>query len=145
MKIVILGSMQFSQQMQDVGKRLATFGHTPIYSTYLATMLGKTAEEQEELKIQQKTNDDAMRKDIANFVTADAVLVLNLEKHGVANYIGGNTFLEMGIAHYQGKKVILWNPIPNNPIYDSEIRAMKPLVLNGDINQLEKLKMLHSN
>lgn len=136
MKIAILGSMQFSQHMQDVGKRLAELGHTPVYSTYLTTMLGKTTEEQERLKIDQKNNDDAMRKDIANFVTADAVLVLNLEKHGVANYIGGNTFLEMGIAYYQGKRIFLWNPIPDNPLYESEIQAMKPIVLNGDLHSL---------
>lgn len=137
MKIAILGSMQFSQQMQDVGKRLANLGHAPIYSTYLTSMLGKTAEEQEDLKIQQKNNDDAMRKDIANFKDADAVLVLNLEKHGVPNYIGGNTFLEMGIAHYQGKKIFFWNPIPENPLYTSEIVAMKPVVIHGDVSKLQ--------
>ncbi|MEK7570397.1 MAG: hypothetical protein AAB515_03105 [Patescibacteria group bacterium] len=139
MKIAILGSMQFSLGMQDVGKRLVDLGHTPIYSTFLSTMLGKTAEEQEILKLQQKHAEDAIRKDIENFADADGVLVLNFDKNGVENYIGGNTFLEIGIAYLQRKKIFFWKPIPQNPFYESEIQAMKPLVLNGDLGQIQNL------
>jgi len=37
----------------------------------------------------------------------DAILVLNLEKNKIKNYIGGNTFLEMGFAHVLNKKIYL--------------------------------------
>jgi hypothetical protein len=65
---------------------------------------------------------------------ADAVLVLNLEKHGIPHSIGGNTFLEIGFAHVFDQKIFLWNPVPDIPYYKTEIKAMKPVVLNGDLS-----------
>src|SRR5690606_37575773 len=37
-----------------------------------------------------------VRKHFANIERAKVVLVANFDKHGVKNYIGSNTFLEMG-------------------------------------------------
>jgi len=68
---------------------------------------------------------------------ADAVLVLNLDKHGVKNYIGGNTFLEMGFAHVLNQKIFLYNPIPGMPYYKTEIAAMKPIVIKKDLKKIK--------
>lgn len=67
---------------------------------------------------------------------ADAVLAVNLDKHGIKNYIGGNTFLELGFAHVLNQKIFLLNPIPDMPYYKTEIVAMKPIVINGDLSQI---------
>lgn len=67
---------------------------------------------------------------------ADAVLVANYNKHGIENYIGGNTFLEMGFAHVLNQKLFMVNPIPEMPYYKSEIEAMKPVVINGDLTRI---------
>ncbi len=61
-----------------------------------------------------------------------AVLVMNLDKHGVRNYIGGNTLMEIGFAHVLNQKIFLYNPIPEIPYYKSEIEAVRPIVINGD-------------
>jgi len=66
----------------------------------------------------------------------DVVLVLNYDRNGVKNYIGGNTFLEMGFAYILNKPIYLLNPIPEIPYYKTEIIAMKPVVIEGNLNKV---------
>lgn len=63
----------------------------------------------------------------------DAVLVLNFEKNGEQNYIGGATFLEIFMAFDLGKKIFLYNPIPKS-IFEDELKAFGPIVINGDLS-----------
>ncbi len=63
----------------------------------------------------------------------DAVLVLNLEKNGIQNYIGGATFMEIVKAWELNKKIFLLNPIPDN-IFKDELTGINPVILNGDLN-----------
>jgi len=63
----------------------------------------------------------------------DGVLVLNYEKNGQPNYIGGATFLEMYMAWDEGKKLYLMNPIPANILKD-EIEGFSPVIINGDLS-----------
>lgn len=67
----------------------------------------------------------------------DIVLVVNTEKNGIQNYVGANTFLEMGFAHVLGKDLAILNPAPQSG-YTDEIDAMEPVVLNGDLELLKK-------
>ncbi|MCU0660212.1 MAG: hypothetical protein MUD00_01185 [Candidatus Pacebacteria bacterium] len=62
----------------------------------------------------------------------DAILVLNMEKNGQQNYIGGATFLEIFKAFELGKKIFLYNPIPENILKD-ELCGMNPTVINGNL------------
>ena len=66
----------------------------------------------------------------------NAVLVLNPDKKGIKNYIGGNTLIEMGFAYVLDKKIFLYNPIPEMS-YTDEIKAMKPIILNKDLSKIE--------
>jgi len=68
----------------------------------------------------------------------DIVLVVNTEKNGIENYIGANTFLEMGFAHVLEKTLCVLNSVPENS-YKDEIDAMNSVVLNGDLEILKKL------
>ena len=74
-----------------------------------------------------------------NIKENDAILVLNEEKNGVKNYIGGATFLEMFKAFELGKAIFLFNPIPEGILSD-EIKALKPVILNKNISLLNKYK-----
>lgn len=69
-------------------------------------------------------------------VDSDAILVLNLDKNGMKNYIGGNTLMEMGFAHVHDKKVFLLNPPPEIGYID-EILAMTTAVLDGDLKKIK--------
>jgi len=68
---------------------------------------------------------------------SDAVLVLNYDKNGIENYIGGNTLMEIGFAHVLNQKIFLMNPIPEIPYYKSEIEAMKPIIINKDLSLIK--------
>jgi hypothetical protein len=61
--------------------------------------------------------------------------VVNVEKNGIPNYIGGATFAELMFAFYHKKKIFLLNPIPTHekisPLRD-EIECTRPIVINGN-------------
>ena len=69
---------------------------------------------------------------------SDAILVLNIDKKGIKNYIGGNTFLEMGKAFDKGIPIFLLNNIPEKIMYREELIAMQPIVVGTDWDFLEK-------
>ncbi|MBI3413315.1 MAG: hypothetical protein HY051_04505 [Candidatus Aenigmarchaeota archaeon] len=58
---------------------------------------------------------------------------MNFDKKGIKNYIGGNTFLEMGFAHVLNKKIFIWNGVPSMP-YTDEIIATQPFVMKEYMN-----------
>ncbi len=134
MKIGIIGSMQFTEKMIEMRTELEAIGHTAFLTDLHHAFIGKTDEEKEIIKIEQKNNLDAIREFWNAMQGADAVLVLNFDKNGIANYIGGNTFLEIGFAHVLNQKIFLLNPIPEIQFYKTEIEAMKPVILNGDLS-----------
>lgn len=134
MKIGVIGSMQYTEQMLKTKDDLIALGHDAFLTDLHKPFIGKTDEEKETIKLDQKNNMDAIREFWNMMQGADAVLVLNLDKHGIANYIGGNTFLEIGFAHVLGQKIFLFNPIPDIQFYKTEIEAMKPVILNGDLS-----------
>jgi len=68
---------------------------------------------------------------------SEALLVVNNSlKNGRKNYISGSSFLEMGFAHALGKKIFLLQGIPDLS-YRDEIMAMKPIILNGNLNKIK--------
>ncbi len=136
MKIGIIGSMQFTEQMLEVREKLNALGHGAFVTDLHKALIGKTDEEKEVIKIHQKNNMDAIREFWNAMQGADAVLVLNLDKHGIANYIGGNTLMEMGFAHVLHQKIFLYHPIPKIPYYKSEIEAMKPMIIDEDLSRI---------
>ena len=136
MRIGIIGSMQFTDKMLETKKELESLGHDAFLSDFHTPMIGKSAEEIEVIKLDQKYNKDAIRDFWRAMQGADAVLVLNYEKHGIENYIGGNTFLEIGFAHVLDQKIFLLNPIPDIDLIRTEVEAMKPVVLNGDLSKI---------
>lgn len=84
-----------------------------------------------------KKTYDLIRKHYEKIKEADAILILNYEKKGVRNYVGGNSFLEMGFAYILKKKIFLFNPIPKMEFYFEEIKAMEPIILNGDLSKIK--------
>ncbi len=137
MRIGVIGSMQYTEKMIDLRDQLNELGHDAFVTTLASPFIGKTDDEKEAIKIHQKNNLDAIREFWKLMQGGDAVLVANFDKHGVANYIGGNTFLEMGFAHVLNQKIFLLNPIPHMPYYESEIDAMKPKVINGNLGAIQ--------
>ncbi len=66
----------------------------------------------------------------------DAVLVLNYDKNGQKNYIGGATFLEIYDTFRLGKKIFFINDLPEGMLKD-ELIAFNPIVINGDLKLIK--------
>jgi len=137
MKIGIIGSMQYTEKMLEARDELIKMGHQAFVTDLHKALVGKTDEEKEKIKLHQKYNMDAIREFWRAMQGADAVLVLNLDKNGVKNYIGGNTLMEIGFAHVLNQKIFLLNPVPEIQFYKTEIEAVKPIIINGDLSLIK--------
>ncbi len=136
MKIVICGSMTFSKEMIDIEKKLLEIGYVVIIPRHTKKYAElELAEEMHAESVKNKVEHDLIRDYFDKIKNSDAVLIVNKDKNKIKNYIGGNSFLEMGFAHILNKKIFLLNGIPEM-IYTDEIKAMQPIVLNGDLTKI---------
>lgn len=66
----------------------------------------------------------------------DAVLVLNFDKNGFKNYIGGATFLEIYDAFRLDKKIFFVNDIPEGMLKD-ELIGFAPIIIGDNLNLIK--------
>jgi predicted DNA-binding WGR domain protein len=135
-KIAICASMVFAEKMVQVKRQLEEIGHTVFISQFAEGYLGKAEQEKEKLAVHDKNENDAIRKFWEIIKKSDAILVLNYDRKGIKNYIGGNTLMEIGFAHVLNKKIFLMNPIPNIEYYRSEIEAVSPVILGQALKKI---------
>lgn len=133
MKITLCGSMSFAEEMKAIAQELASMGHEVFMPEPTEGGYGKRDEAS---SVQRKVELDLIRRHWEKIRISDAILVLNMKKNGVANYIGGNSFLEMGFAHVLNKEIFLLNDVPDVS-YRAEMVAMQPSCLRGDLKRLE--------
>lgn len=74
---------------------------------------------------------ELMRTHFGEVAKADAILVINDEKHGTPNYIGGNVLMEMAVAFHLRKHIFVLNDAPQDSPYLEEILGMQPTFLHG--------------
>ncbi len=80
---------------------------------------------------------EVMREHFDEIAKSDAILVINYEKHGNANYIGPNVLMEMAVAFYLKKPIFILNDQPaDSPLID-EILGLEPIFLKGNISKLQ--------
>ena len=53
------------------------------------------------------------------------------------NYVGGNSFLEMGFAHVNNKKIFILNSLPKTLNYTEEMMGMSPVIINGNFDLIK--------
>ena len=128
--------MVFTDKMIEVKNQLEKQGHSVVISPRAQRYAKKSAAQIEQLSNKDKLEQDAIREYLDIIKRCDAILVLNYDKRGIKNYIGGNTLIEIGFAHYWKKKILVLNPIPDISYYKSEIEATRPIILNGDLTIL---------
>ncbi len=46
--------------------------------------------------------------------------------------------MEIGFAHVLNQKIFLLNPIPDIIYYKTEIEAVRPIILNGNIKSINE-------
>ncbi len=137
MKITICGSMAFAKDFLDAKTRLERAGHTcfiPEGTEEYAKNAVKKVGGGEGAK--RKVAKDLIRRHYNLIQDSDAILVVNNDKGSLRNYIGGNTFLELGFAHVLNKKIYLLKEAPDLELIRQEIDAMQPEVIHGDLSKI---------
>ena len=136
MKIFIGCSKHFYHKIPEIKKELEKAGHS-------ITLPNSYEDPFKEEKVKEQSAEEhviwkqgMMKLHEPKIKENEAVLILNFEKNGQQNYIGGGTFMEIVKAWELGKKIYLYNPIPEN-IFKDELTGINPVVINGD---LEKVK-----
>lgn len=141
MKITVCGSVTFADRLVEIYKQLEQLGHAPLMHKEMFGIADGTATELIE-GITKKHSEIKKKHNFIKFwhnliAQSDAVLICNFDKKGIKNFIGGNTFLEIGFAHVNNKKVFLLNPIPAKVPYTDEIEAMTDKVINGNLELIK--------
>lgn len=140
MKITVCGSTTFRKEKVEIKDKLIELGYEPLIDFWTEKL---AKEEAGELKQQinkehseVKRQYDFIREYYEMIKNSDAILVVNIEKNGIPNYIGANTFLEIGYAHCMNKKIYFLNPIPNQEYLADELKSMKIIILNQDLSKI---------
>lgn len=146
MKIVIVGSIEHADKIIKISDELEKMGHkTDIPHTVLRIKNGELTLEYfkkikkrdgGDYKFRKKSKIDYIQRYFDLIKKSDAILVLNITKNGVRNYIGGNALIELGFAHVLGKKVYLFNPIPKMA-YTDEIKDVNPKIINQNLKKIK--------
>ena len=134
MKIAVCGSMTFYEKMIEVKERLEDMGHAVFLPHVEYKDFHKLREVDEEKWFRLKPK--FIRDHFDKIKKSDAILVLNYEKNGIKNYVGGNVIFELGLAFDLKKKIFLLNPIPKGLPYTEELEVIKPIVINGDLSKI---------
>ena len=140
MKILIICSKKFYSKIEEV-KKILEEKNIEVFlpncyddPTTEQRMWDLGKEEHQKFKAKMYKQSEDTISDM------DAVLVLNLDKakdgEVFKNYIGGATFLEMYDAFRLGKKIYLYNDIPNGMLFD-EIEGFGPTIINGDLSLIK--------
>lgn len=143
MVITICGSMAFAKDMLDIKTQLEAKGIRIIIpigtQKYLSGKLKKMASKRGAIEgAKRKIKYNLIKGYYNEIKKSDAILVINKEKNGIKNYIGGNAFLEMGFAYILGKPIYILNPIPKEiTFFYQEIIAMQPIIIRGNLNQIK--------
>lgn len=147
MRIVICASIDFTYKIKEVADILSAYGYEVEIPFYSQKILNGEVSMEEFLATKQRDGDmqfrikageDLIKRYFRLIKDSDAILVVNVDKKGIKNYIGGNTLIEMAFAHVLNKKIFLLNEIPEIS-YKDEIKAMQPIILNGDLSKIKNL------
>jgi len=132
MKIFIICSKAFYDKVLSIKKSLEEAGH----EVSLPNCFDDSETEARYRELGQKEHSEwkasMIRHSEEVIKKNDAVLVLNFDKNGQENYIGGATFLEMYDAFRLNRKVFLYNDVPTGMLKD-EIDGFEPIVLHQDL------------
>ena len=148
--ITICGSIAFLPEMKNIQSQLEKLNHTVyIPEIKLKDESGSpvTLEEFYVLRnLDENKNDsnswiwdrknDAILEHFNKIKNSDSILVLNYKKNKIENYIGANTFLEMGIALHLNKQIYLLNNIPNQSNKE-ELLGLKPILINNNLKLIK--------
>lgn len=69
---------------------------------------------------------------------SDAVFVLNYSKNGIKGYIGASALMEIAVARWLGKRILLLNDLPpmEKARWVIEVKMMNAEVIKGNLKKI---------
>jgi len=141
--ITLCSSVNFYKELVRIQADLEELGYTAIVPKTATVMKESGDFEVSHYKTWFGNADDyhkktALMRGHFNEVTkANAILVLNNEKHGRSGYIGGNVLMEMALAFHLNIPIYVFNPVDPESPFTEEIIGMGSIVINGDLNRIQ--------
>jgi len=142
--LAICASASFYKKVIEFSYELEELGINVILPDMAAKMKSE-GRENDEVVVDWSTHPsgygwkaELIRGHFEEIAKSDAILVMNYEKHGKANYIGPNVLMEMAVAFYLHKPIYVLNGQPEDSPLIDEILGLQPVFLEGDVNQLLK-------
>ena len=119
--IVLCGSMKVKDKIIEISNELEKMGYNVLLPVECMQGLEKVI---------------ASRAHFDRISSPDnqAILIVNVTKNGIENYIGPNSFAEIAFGFYFNKKVFLLNDIYEP--YKDEIIGWNIKCLNGDLSKI---------
>ena len=133
MLITICMSMSLRHRLPEICRVLESAGHEVLTPVDTREFNYESANDHERAEL--KRDKDLIRTHYEKIKISDAILVLNEDLPDRPNYIGGNSFLEMGFAHVLDIPIYLMQDVPDSN-YRSEMLAMDPIVIDGDLSSI---------
>ena len=135
MRICICCSLSFTDEVKKIAEDLKKLGHEVLLPNGIMTdAIHKP--DFNPVTAKRDNGYDAIREHFDKIKESDAILVCNFTKNNIENYIGANTFLEMGFAYYIGKPIFTFNPLPDYKYINDEILSFDAKALNGDFGEM---------
>ncbi len=132
MKVCVCCSLSFTDKVKGIAKELEKLGHEVLLPN--GVMIDAIHKPNfDPVAAKHDNGYDAIREHFKKIKDSDAVLVCNYAKNDVENYIGANTFLEMGFAYYINKPIFALNPLPDYKYVNDELLSFGVKNINGDL------------
>jgi hypothetical protein len=136
MKIFIACSKYFYDKIIPIKEFLESLGHDVILPNSFEEPFAEERMKQVSDEEHVKWKCDMMKRHEVTLRGLDAILVLNFEKKGIPNYIGGATFMEIIKAWEYDCKIFFYNPLPACSFTD-ELKGMSPIVISGNLEMVQ--------
>ncbi len=141
--ITLCSSANFYKHVGEIADELENRGYKVIIPRTAEIMRKSGDYDVAKVKTWIKNKDDLPKKrklmdgHFAEVEKADAILVVNDEKHGTPGYIGPNGLMEMALAYYLKKPIYILNSVKNDSNIYEEVYGMGNLILDGDISKIK--------
>lgn len=140
--ITICSSASFYQKVIEIEKELLKMGfkvEVPISARKMDeagdfSMRGKKVWMEDPSQFYKKT--ELMDTHFKKVEEGDAVLVVNLDKNGVKEYIGGNVLMEMTLAYFLKKPIYVWKQVEKDHPFYEEVLGVNAIFLNEDLSKI---------
>jgi len=135
MKIVIVGSCDFVEEMKEISDYLVKKGHEVFLPSPLVT----------EEQYAKRYGREKLLKDKGFFTknhckkieNSDALLVVNPRKKNIEGYIGSNTLMEIAVAFHFNKAIFFLNNFDKNHPHYEELVGLNATILNGNLELIK--------